>query len=88
LKSKWGQHGSQIGSPTATIEVWKRKYVGGGKSEVFYHSDCKWAEKISPKDLIGLKSKEEAIRSGRGDVVRSASRDQIKHSRQIRHNHG
>jgi len=64
LKSKWGQYRSQI-SPVATVETKEWKYVASRKSEVFHRPDCRWAKKISPKNLIGFKNKGEAIRSGR-----------------------
>ena len=65
LKSKWGQYRSKAGSPPATAQTKEWKYVASKKSEVFHRPGCKWAKKISPKNLIGFKSREEAIGSGR-----------------------
>jgi micrococcal nuclease len=65
LKSKWGQYRSTISSSTATIQTKEWKYVASKNSKVFHRPDCKWAKKISPKNLIGFESREEAIRSGR-----------------------
>ncbi len=65
LKSKWGQYRSQTSSPPATIQTKQWKYVASKKSKVFHRSDCKWAKRISPKNFMGFKTREEAIRSGR-----------------------
>ena len=65
LKSKWGQHRPRISTPTSTVQTKDWKYVASKKSKVFHRPDCKWAERISPKNLIGFKSKEEAVQSGR-----------------------
>jgi len=65
LKSKWGQYRTSASSSPTTVQTKMWKYVASKRSEVFHHPDCKWAKKISPKNLIGFKSKEEAIKSGR-----------------------
>jgi len=65
LKSKWGQYRSKVSSPPATIQTREWKYVASKKSKVFHRPDCKWAKRISPKNLIGFRSREEAVRSGR-----------------------
>jgi len=65
LKSKWGQYRSQKISPPATIQTKEWKYVASRNSKVFHRPDCKWAKKISPKNLIGFKSREDAVKSGR-----------------------
>ncbi len=65
LKSKWGQYRSKVSSPPASVQTREWKYVASKKSEVFHRPDCKWAERISPGNLIGFKSREEAIKSGR-----------------------
>jgi len=65
LKSKWGQYRSTVNSPTATIKTKEWKYVASKNSKVFHRPDCKWAKKISPKNLIGFKTREEAAKSGR-----------------------
>jgi len=64
LKSKWGQYKSKVGSP-ATVQKKEWKYVASKKSNVFHRPDCKWVKKISTNNLVGFKSREEAIRSGR-----------------------
>jgi len=65
LKSKWGQYRTKVGSPPASVQAKQWKHVASKKSEVFHRLGCKWAKRISPKNLIGFKSREEAIRSGR-----------------------
>lgn len=65
LKSKWGQHRSQIDSPSVLGQTKGWKYVASRKSNVFHRPDCKWAKQISPQNLIGFKNREEAVRSGR-----------------------
>ncbi len=65
LKSKWGQYRSKVSSPPATIQTKQWKYVASKKSEVFHRSDCKWAKKISSNNLMGFKSREQALNSGR-----------------------
>ena len=65
LKSKWGQYRSKVSSPPATVQTKEWKYVASKNSKVFHRPDCKWAKRISPKNLIGYKSREEAIKSGR-----------------------
>ncbi len=77
LKSKWGQYRSRKSSSSTTIQrstvspspaviqtkLWK--YVASKNSKVFHRPDCKWAKRISPKNLIGYKGRDEAIKSGR-----------------------
>jgi len=65
LKSKWGQYKSTVSSSPATIQTKEWKYVASKNSNVFHRPECKWAKRISPKNLIGFKSREEAIRNGR-----------------------
>jgi micrococcal nuclease len=65
LKSKWGQYRSSVSSSPATVQTKEWKYVASKNSNVFHRPDCKWAKKINPKNLIGFKSRGEAIRSGR-----------------------
>jgi len=64
LKSKWGQYKKKASSPT-TVQIKEWKYVASSKSKVFHRPVCKWAKKITPKNLVGFKSREEAIKSGR-----------------------
>jgi micrococcal nuclease len=65
LKSKWGRYRSQTGSPPASVQAKKWKYVASKKSEVFHRPGCKWVGKIRAGNLIGFKSREEAFKSGR-----------------------
>jgi len=65
LKSKWGQYRSKVSPSPATVQIKEWKYVASKNSNIFHKPDCKWVKKISPKNLIGFKSREEAIRSGR-----------------------
>lgn len=43
----------------------KYSYVASKNSKVFHSPQCKWAEKIRPENLVGYKSRDEAIRAGR-----------------------
>ena len=65
LKSKWGQYRIKASSPPATIQKKQWKYVASKNSRVFHRFDCKWAKRVSPKNLIGFKDREEAVKSGR-----------------------
>ena len=65
LKSKWGQYRSKAGSPTLSVQTREWRYVASRKSEVFHRPDCKWAKRISPKNLIGFNSRAEVIKTGR-----------------------
>jgi len=66
LKSKWGQKRSQTDTSVVTaVQKKEWKYVASKKSKVFHIPDCKWAQKIKPENLVGFKSREEAVESGR-----------------------
>ena len=65
LKSKWGQYRSKVGSPPTTIQTKEWKYVASKKSEVFHRPGCGYVRRIKPEKLIGLKSRGEAVKSGR-----------------------
>ena len=41
------------------------KFVASKNSDVFHKPDCRWAKKISSKNLEGYNSKEEAIKAGK-----------------------
>ena len=41
------------------------EYVASKNSEVFHKPDCRWAKKISPKNLVGYDTKAEAIKAGK-----------------------
>jgi methylphosphotriester-DNA--protein-cysteine methyltransferase len=39
------------------------KYVGSTNSNKYHYPDCKWAKKISPKNLVAFKTAEEALKA-------------------------
>lgn len=41
------------------------KYVASRNSEVFHRPGCQWAERIKPENLIGYKSRAEAVKAGK-----------------------
>jgi len=41
------------------------EYVASKNSKVFHKPDCRWAKKISPENLVGYNSREEAIKAGK-----------------------
>jgi hypothetical protein len=43
----------------------KFQYVGSKKSKVFHKSDCRWVGKITPENLVGYSSRENAIKTGK-----------------------
>jgi micrococcal nuclease len=65
LKSKWGQHRTQVRAPPASSQPSEWNYVASRNSKVFHRPDCGYVKKILPKNLIGFMSREEAIKSGR-----------------------
>lgn len=65
LKSKWGQYRTQERSQPATVQTKEWNYVASKNSKVFHRPDCEWVKKIKPDNLIGFKSREDAINSGR-----------------------
>jgi micrococcal nuclease len=65
LKSKWGQYRSKTSSSTRIVQTKDWSYVASRKSKVFHRADAKCVKTISPHNLIGFKSREEAIASGR-----------------------
>jgi micrococcal nuclease len=40
------------------------KYVGSANSNKYHYPDCKWAKKISRKNLVIFKSANEALKAG------------------------
>lgn len=46
-------------------EVAEYAYVASVNSEVFHKPTCRWVKKISPHNLTGFKSREDAVNSGR-----------------------
>jgi len=65
LKSKWGQYRTSVSSSPATIVTKKWKYVASEDSRVFHRPDYRYAERITPNNIVGFRSREEAIVSGR-----------------------
>jgi len=65
LKSKWGQHRTQVRAPPASSQPSQWNYVASRNSKVFHRPDCGYVKRILPKNLIGFYSREEAIKSGR-----------------------
>lgn len=53
------------GVPITRNEVAEYAYVASVNSEVFHRPDCEWAKKISPRNLVGFKTREDVIKSGR-----------------------
>ena len=43
----------------------KYQYVASKNSNVFHKPDCRWAKKISPTNLVGYNSRDEAIQAGK-----------------------
>jgi hypothetical protein len=40
-------------------------YAASRRSKVFHKSDCRWVERIAPKNLVGYSSRDEALRAGK-----------------------
>jgi hypothetical protein len=40
------------------------KYAGSKNSNKYHFPDCKWAKKISPKNLVTFKTAQEAVKAG------------------------
>jgi len=40
------------------------KYVGSKESNKYHNPDCKWAKKISPKNLVTFKTAQDAVKAG------------------------
>ena len=39
-------------------------YVGNSKSKKFHYADCRWAGKISPRNIVHFSSRDEAVNQG------------------------
>jgi len=61
----WPPQARIEGAQISHSEVAQYAYVASVQREVFHKPSCRWAGKISPGNLIGFNSKDEAIRSGR-----------------------
>lgn len=67
---KTGETASQItpeepSKPPGKQAVAESKYVASKNSEVFHKPQCRWAKKISPKNLVGYNSRDEATKAGK-----------------------
>jgi len=51
--------------PAVKPELAKYRYVASKNSKVFHKPECHWARRILPKNLVGYKSREEAIEAGK-----------------------
>ncbi len=51
--------------PAAKQAVAEYKYVASKNSKVFHKSDCTWAKRIAPKNLVHYKTREDAINDGK-----------------------
>jgi len=40
------------------------KYVGSANSKKYHNPDCKWAKKISPKNVVTFKTAQDALEAG------------------------
>ncbi|HUT30210.1 MAG TPA: hypothetical protein VMX13_10495 [Sedimentisphaerales bacterium] len=54
-----------IPMPAPQPDAIKYKYICSRKSNVFHKSDCRWAQRIAPNNLVGYNSREEALRTGK-----------------------
>jgi hypothetical protein len=51
--------------PAAESLVAEYRYVASKNSGVFHRPQCRWAKKISPKNLVNYNSRDEAIKAGK-----------------------
>jgi len=58
----WGKKGELHKKEDVRL---KGKFVGSKKSNKFHKSECKWAKKIKPNNLVVYSSVKEAIQAGR-----------------------
>lgn len=56
---------TEEGTRISQTEVVQYKYVASALREPFHSPACKWAKRISPDNLIGFKTRDEALKSGR-----------------------
>ena len=60
-KAEWAHHAA---NSAAKMVVAPGEYIGNSKSMKFHKPSCRWAVKISDKNKVVFKSREEAIRQG------------------------
>jgi hypothetical protein len=51
--------------PAAKSPAAQFSYVASKNSKVFHNSECQWAEKIRPENVVGYTSRDQATRAGR-----------------------
>ena len=51
--------------PGDTSAMAEYKYVASQSSRVFHKPECRWAKRIKPENLVGYKSKDEAVKAGK-----------------------
>jgi len=56
--------------PVAKSTPAEYKYLASKNSKVFHNPDCTWAKRISPENLVGYNSKDEAINTGKRPCLR------------------
>ena len=61
----WPTKATTEGTPINQAQVAEYAYVASANGEVFHQQNCRWAKKICEGDLVGFKSKEDAMNSGR-----------------------
>ena len=61
IKTIYAQDGTKI----SRSEVAEYQYVASLNSEVFHKPTCRWVKKIYESNLIGFKTRDEAVKSGR-----------------------
>lgn len=53
------------GKQISRTEVAEYQYVASVLREPFHDPNCRWAKRINPENLIGFKTRQEALDSGR-----------------------
>lgn len=48
-------------SGTSGKRIYSKSYIGNKKSHIFHYYDCKWAQKISSKNVVKIKNRRDAI---------------------------
>ncbi|MBN2455315.1 MAG: hypothetical protein JXB29_02070 [Sedimentisphaerales bacterium] len=51
--------------PADRADAAKNRYVASKNSKVFHRSDCPWAKKIKPENMIGYENRRQAISAGK-----------------------
>jgi len=57
--------GKSGGDKIDKTEAAKYAYVASSEREIFHKPSCRWADKISERNLIGFTTRDEAVKSGR-----------------------